>query len=75
MSKNNGGPAFPREDYEANGGNGHLGQEGMSLRDYFAAKIFAALIAGGHLPADATSEDQAKMAYKYADSMLMERAK
>jgi len=49
MSKETGGPAFPREDYQANGherGFENLGQEGMSLRDYFAAKAMAALISG-----------------------------
>lgn len=38
-TKDNGGPAFPREDYQANGNNGKLGQEGMSLRAYAAVSL------------------------------------
>jgi hypothetical protein len=76
MSKeNNGGPAFPREDYQANGydiGFDRLGQEGMSLRDYFAAKAMASMcqVLGGHDPRSAASQ-----AYEYADAMLAERNK
>ena len=46
MSKNTGGPAFPREDYQTNGFDGvsnGLGQEGMSLRAYIATKVYAQL--------------------------------
>jgi hypothetical protein len=77
MSKNDGGPAFPKietkKQYTTDIDVHSVG--GMSIRDYFAAKIFAAMIAGGHWPIDATSEDQARMAYKHADAMLLERAK
>lgn len=49
---------------------------GMTLRDYFAAKVFAASIAGGYWSAqDCTSEHMAMMAYKHADNLLAERAK
>lgn len=43
-----GGPAFPRTaHYEDDvSGYDHAGQDGMSLRDYFAAKAMAALIDG-----------------------------
>lgn len=34
-------PAFPREDYQCNGGRGNLEQEGMNLRDYFAGQVLA----------------------------------
>jgi hypothetical protein len=49
-----------------------INTDGMSLRDYFAAKAMQALLAGGahpnvhHLAADA---------YKAADAMLEERDK
>lgn len=63
--KNSGGPAFPvpglQNDEDFNG---------MSLRDYFAAKAMATLILAGvssdYIPAEA---------YKMADAMLAERAK
>jgi hypothetical protein len=73
MNKNDGGSAFPTT--EANYHNENMRGDGLSIRDYFAAKIFAAMIAGGHWPIDATSEDQARMAYKHSDAMIAERAK
>lgn len=74
MSDKNGGPAFPNES--------HLYSEqrlGMSLRDYFAAKVVAAAISGGM--ADGAHLDRsaiklaAAAAYVAADAMLAERAK
>lgn len=50
------------------------GQEGMSLRDYFAAKIAAAIV--GHSatsPYGAFSDNIAQRAYDVADAMLRER--
>lgn len=47
VARSDGGPAFPREDYQANGYPTTaklMGQEGMSLRDYFAAKAMQAFI-------------------------------
>lgn len=79
---NNGGPAFPREDYQANGydkGFEKLGQEGMSLRDYFAAKAMQAFITGAmsdgtpHRTMDGDDKVAAKAAYIIADAMLKER--
>jgi hypothetical protein len=52
MSKiDNGGPAFPRpafttSDVTIQDFNGHAEQDGMTLRDYFAAKAMNALIDG-----------------------------
>ncbi|HEC5301787.1 TPA: hypothetical protein QCG78_004359 [Enterobacter asburiae] len=71
---NNGGPAFPREDYQANGydkGFEKLGQEGMSLRDYFAAKAMQGELASG----DASNhvENIASRSYAIADAMLKAR--
>lgn len=81
MSKeNNGGPAFPREDYQANGyerGFERLGQEGMSLRDYFAAKAASALEPPkDYVGAQETADNYAKWArkaYRMADALLKAR--
>ena len=62
--KNDGGPAFPvPNDANVNG------QEGMSLRDYFAAKAMQGLCAHpemGHSPYVKIAE----AAYHQADAML-----
>lgn len=76
--KDNGGPAFPApEAAKARFGDSNPDAFiGMSLRDYFAAKVFAASIAGGYWGAkDCTSEHMAMMAYKHADNLIAERAK
>lgn len=63
-----GGPAFPRP----HSGSTQYAQEGMTLRDYFAAKAMQGIIAGWHtgLP---PSKDTAQSAYSYADAMLKAR--
>ncbi len=65
--KNDGGRAFP-----SHGSMGEVAQEGMSLRDYFAAKAMQGLMArvGAH-DADRIAHD----AYIVADAMLAERDK
>lgn len=79
MSKENGGPAFPREDYAANGGGGGLGQEGMTLRDYFAAKaipIAWKAFEDGYFTNDnwdSINDGVAECAYQMADAMLAVR--
>ncbi|NKI68923.1 hypothetical protein GN109_05775 [Collimonas pratensis] len=81
MSCDNGGPAFPcleatmtgissdgeeRYDTEAHGG--------MSLRDYFAAKAMAALIAHyGHETFGSDQRDVEGCSFEIADAMLAER--
>ena len=65
---NNGGPAFPTTDpnYEAK-----YAGEGMSLRDYFAAKAMEGLLAqsrGSALLSDLAAG--AVYAYRMADAML-----
>jgi hypothetical protein len=56
-----GGPAFPNENrYE---------HEGMTLRDYFAAKAMQTIAANPHW----TEEGIAEAAYKQADAMLKAR--
>ena len=77
-AQDNGGPAFPREDYQTD----HApGQRGMTLRDYFAAKAMAGLLAnpGGPIQdntqcgwdfVNCTDEDVAGLCYRIADAML-----
>ncbi|MBI0276882.1 hypothetical protein I6H07_13955 [Hafnia alvei] len=76
MKGDNGGPAFPREDYQCNGADGSLGQEGMSMRDYFAGKAMQGAIANNSF-ADTGSDHEiewvVKLSYKYADAMLKAR--
>ena len=73
MSKDNGGPAFPRDSA--------LQTTGMTLRDYFAAKALGALLGsskpgGWHVgPTGNDNEWLAAASYGLADAMLAERAK
>jgi hypothetical protein len=84
-------PAFPRPFSAREVHDGiehHLATEGMTLRDYFAAKAMQALIAkiplhdrlgehGIHTPEvediHGVRQDIAQSAYDYADAMLAER--
>lgn len=66
MSKDNGGPAFPTEHTDTGGL-----YDGMTLRDYFAAKAMAGYLPGDYL----SSEEVAEFSYRVADAMLLERAK
>jgi hypothetical protein len=70
MSKNNGGPAFPTTK------ESHLMicSEGMTLRDYFAAKAMQGMLEMAEYR-DLTSEGYARGAYRVADAMLAEREK
>lgn len=80
-----GGPAFPREDYQTDRA---LGQRGMSLRDWFAGHALsnAAICTGsapewqlriwfGDLGGIKSSQIAAKQAFYYADQMIAERSK
>jgi hypothetical protein len=83
--KHDGGPAFPSiapefagisSDGEERYENGPTG--GMTLRDYFAAKALAALLGridtvSGDYVTNATPEQGAEAAYRYADAMLKAR--
>jgi hypothetical protein len=72
--KDNGGPAFPCEwDYI---GSNREAANGMTLRDYFAAKAMQASIVGQGIPDFSGSRAGiAEAAYKMADAMLAERSK
>lgn len=83
MSKNNGGPAFP---WVTCGAEGYIGQgganEGMTLRDYFAAAALPPILASTEWrekPGPKEWQDRmqkvAESAYAIADAMLAEREK
>lgn len=76
MSKDNGGPAFPFGQTDEQSGqlvNG-WGSEGMTLRDYFAAKAMQGMIAAvGYHRGEV--DFMAESAYDCADAMLKERCK
>jgi hypothetical protein len=69
MSNKTGGPAFPTETYDLERQT-VVREEGMTLRDYFAA----AFVASGHvftaLSPGNTPEQVANQAYALADAML-----
>jgi hypothetical protein len=74
-TKNDGGPAFPTKI----SGKSITGEtmvtyfQGLSVRDYFAAKALGGLCAGG--TAGRTFVGLARIAYLLADAMLKEREK
>ncbi len=79
---NDGGPAFPRDGfamYETKGNETWVVNNGMSLRDFFAAQALDELIYGGHdIDWDLTkkeADDMAKKCYIVADAMIAERDK
>ena len=57
-----GGPAFPAQHYDL-----AEGEHGMTLRDYFAAKVLQ-VMCEDFLPTEAATS-----AYEYADAMLKAR--
>ena len=60
-------PAFPVPDID-----GSAVQEGMTLRDYFAAKWMQAYVANPET-ADITETELAQFSYEIADAMLKAR--
>lgn len=69
MSKETGGPAFPASYYTDDGE--WAKRDGMTLRDYFAAKAMQGLLADHSN--NMYIEDLVKLAYEYADAMLKAR--
>ena len=65
---NTGGSAFPTTRYEYGGES-----DGMTLRDYFAAKALQGMFASGNLPKSVSDEELAAVAYQTADAMLKAR--
>jgi len=50
-----------------------LSCDGMTLRDYFAAKAMQGMLASGNLPKTMPDADLAECAYNLADEMLKAR--
>lgn len=80
MEKDTSGPAFPYSGvHKGSDMNYIIDNHGMTLRDYFAAKALPDLIAGysrnqGSGPyLDASPDEIAYWAYRYADAMLKAR--
>lgn len=75
MSKsNNGGPAFPIQGQQFDIGEGPMvipGNNGMTLRDYFAAKAMLGYFSS---PEELSASQIAGLAYVFADAMLEARA-
>lgn len=61
--------AFPQDLRDSYTGNIVNQENGMTLRDYFAAKAMQGIIASATAPLSAAP----KMAYEIADKMLQER--
>lgn len=69
-----GGPAFPTENaHQSSGTTWH--HEGMSMRDYFAAKAMQGILAGCHpiCKEDGAQHKIPVAAYMLADEMLKAR--
>ena len=80
MTTNTGGPAFPRPASETQQHGMHSPQNGMTLRDYFAAKAMQEILASqyedGIYVGDADNDSEhlcARSAYIMADAMLKAR--
>jgi hypothetical protein len=72
MSNNTGGPAFPVEYYDAQLDKRRV-MQGMTLRDYFAAKAMQGFMANKSNPMHYQPETDAQWAYMIADAMLEAR--
>ena len=82
---NDGGPAFPQMALHPTSNYFHSASDGMSLRDYFAGQVLAALLADeANITNMGTARDNlpnflpittfgAKTAYQWADAMLEAR--
>jgi len=67
----NGGPAFPLHNHGVQTLGMHL--SGMTLRDYFAAKVMQGMMANGQVLKLVSDETLASAAYEMADAMLKAR--
>jgi hypothetical protein len=65
---NTGGPAFPCPETEK-----HYKDEGMTLRDYFAAKVMQGFVSDSEWRMSMNPNETAKAAYHQADEMLKAR--
>ncbi len=60
-----GGHAFPTSQI--------ADSDGMTLRDYFAAKAMQGIFASGNLPKSVQDDELSSVAYQMADAMLKAR--
>ena len=67
-----GGAAFPIPNTYHTNGQIQYGQDGMTLRDYFAAAALQGVICHNGCGA-LTDEDSSRIAYEYADEMIKVR--
>ena len=67
---NTGGPAFP---FPSDCASGEPGELGMTLRDYFAAKVIQGIVSHDPTFSQKYVDLAAKDAYVYADAMLKAR--
>lgn len=67
------GPAFPFPAYTYPNGEINHGEDGMTLRDYFAAKAMQGLLSDSNVKARPL--DFAIRAYAMADAMIEHRSK
>lgn len=75
MTDKTGGATFPASGRP---GKQHLSQEGMTLRDYFAAKAMQGILSNNSMidtATESTFEWVTKNAYQLADAMLRAREK
>ena len=72
-NKDNGGPAFPVQYSNEADGPTVMPSDGMSLRDYFAAKAMQAAATNPVGAEGFTFEERAAWAYAQADAMLEAR--
>ena len=68
MTKDTDGPAFP-----APAGVSHITEQGMTLRDYFAASFITSGVVFKTLSSGSTTDEVAAQAYALADAMLKAR--
>lgn len=76
MTTNTGGQAFPQHTLEPNPNGGEpriIWQEGMTLRDYFAAKALPLMMHADIGRWEGNYQRHAEQAYKYADAMIAAR--
>jgi hypothetical protein len=73
MTTNTGSPAFPTNNYTAIAPMSTGYSEGMTLRDYFAAKAMQGILAHGYTRHIRVEDLYACDAYVIADAMLKTR--
>jgi len=83
-NKETGGPAFPfnkrpeqafPSTFKSLDGKEQIHAWGMTLRDYFAARVLQGMLASGNLPKTMPDADLAECAYALADAMIAAREK